>query len=234
MNEPLARSLMTSQVTTIPPEMPVADIAHLLVERGISAVPVVAMDGSLLGLVTEADLICRLAARLDEAPTWLGTLFADPAKAAERYARAHGFIAEEVMTTEVVTILPDMPAAEIAVTLERHRIRRVLVVEHGRLQGVVSRRDLLRVVESTEREPADVPDERIRRAIVAVMRRQSWAMSALTAVEVHDGVVEFHGFSPGLPVQRALRVLAEQVHGVKRVSDQTIPMSADIYGYGAD
>src|SRR4051812_29734331 len=146
MNEPLARSLMTSQVTTIPPEMPVADIARLLAEHGISAVPVVAMDGSLLGLVTEADLICRLAAQLDGAPSWLGALFADPAKAAERYARAHGFIAEEVMTTEVVTIPPDMPAAEIAATLERHRIRRVLVVERGRLLGVVSRRDLLRVV----------------------------------------------------------------------------------------
>jgi CBS domain-containing protein len=232
MNEPLARSLMTSQVTTIPPEMPVADIARLLAEHGISAVPVVAMDGSLLGLVTEADLICRLAARLDEAPSWLGALFADPAKAAERYARAHGFIAEEVMTTEVVTIPPDMPAAEIAATLERHRIRRVLVVERGRLLGVVSRRDLLRVVESPERELADVPDERVRRAIVATMRRQPWAASALT-VEVHNGVVEFHGFSPGPPVQRALRVMAEQVPGVKQVSDQTVPIPADIYGYGA-
>jgi CBS domain-containing protein len=232
MNEPLARSLMTSRVTTIPPEMPVADIARLLTEQAISAVPVVAMDGTLLGLVTEADLICRLAAQLDEAPSWLGALFADPAKAAERYARAHGFIAEEVMTTDVVTISPEMPAAEIAATLEQHRIRRVLVVERGRLQGVVSRRDLLRAVDCTERELADLPDERIRRAIVALMRRQPWAASPLT-VEVHDGVVEFHGFSPGLPVQRALRVLAEQVPGVKQVSDQTVPMPAYSYGLGA-
>jgi CBS domain-containing protein len=231
MTEPLARSLMTARVTTIPPEMPVVDIARLLAERGISAVPVVTMDGNLLGLVTEADLICRLAAQLDEAPSWLGGLFADPAKAAERYARAHGFVAEEVMTTEVVTIPPEMPAAEIAATLERHRIRRVLVVEQGRLRGVVSRRDLLRVVASTEREHADVPDERIRRAIIARMRQQPWTASSLT-VEVYDGVVEFHGFSPSSPVQRALRVMAEQVPGVKRVSDQTVPMPADIYGYG--
>ena len=50
--------------------------------------------------------------------------------------------------------------------------------------------------------------------------------------EYPDGVVEFHGFSPSSPVQRALRVMAEQVPGVKRVSDQTVPMPADIYGYG--
>jgi CBS domain-containing protein len=137
------------------------------------------------------------------------------------------------MTTEVVTIPPEMPAAEIAATLERHRIRRVLVVEHGRLLGVVSRRDLLRAVESTEREPADVPDEHIRRTIVAGMRRQPWAASALT-VEVHDGVVEFHGFSPGPAVQRALRVMAEQVPGVRQVSDETVPIPTYLYGYGVD
>jgi CBS domain-containing protein len=209
--------------------MPVADIAHLLAERGISAVPVTAADGSLLGLVTEADLICRLAARLDEVPSWLGALFVDPERAAERYARAHGFIAEEVMTKEVVTVPPDMPAAEIAVTLEKHRIRRVLVVEQGRLQGVVSRRDLLRAIESPDRECSDIPDERIRRAIMAIMRKQAWVASAQTVVEVHDGNVEFHGFSAGPPVQRALRVLAEQVPGVKHVSDQTVPMSPHIY-----
>src|SRR4051794_12436159 len=189
----LGTKLMTSRVTTIPPEMPVADIARLLAEYGISAVPVVARDGSLLGLVTEADLICRLAAQLDEAPSWLAGLFADPAKAAERYARAYGFTAEEVMTTEVVTIPPETSAAEIAATLERHQIRRVLVAEDGHLRGVVSRRDLLRAVECPERELTKLPDERIRRAIVARMRQQPWAASPLT-VEVHDGVVEFHGF----------------------------------------
>lgn len=231
MNGITARGLMTSKVTTVPPDMPVADIACLLAEQGISAVPVTAADGSLLGLVTEADLICRLAAQLDEVPSWLGALFIDPAKAAERYARAHGFIAEEVMTTEVVTISPDTPATEIAATLEKHRIRRVLVVEHGRLLGVVSRRDLLRMVESPERESGDVPDERIRRAIVSIMRKQAWVASAQTTVDVHDGHVEFHGFSSGPPVQRALRVLAEQVPGVKQVSDQTVPMLP--YPYGA-
>ena len=65
------------------------------------------------------------------------------------------------------------------------------------------------------------------------MRQQPWAASPLT-VEVHDGVVAFHGFSPSLSVQRGCACwLNKCVHGVKQVSDQTVPMPADIYGYGA-
>ena len=87
MNQPTAENLMTAEVTTISPEMPVPAIARLLAEHGISAVPVVATDGSLLGLVTEADLICRLAARLDEEPSWLGALFADPANMGANFSK---------------------------------------------------------------------------------------------------------------------------------------------------
>ncbi|MBS7810289.1 CBS domain-containing protein [Roseococcus pinisoli] len=234
MREPNARELMSEPVVTIPPDMPVADIARLLAERGISAVPVEGEEGVLLGLVTEADLICRLAARLDHAPSWVGSLFVNADKAAERYARAHGWIAEEVMTQDVVTVGPDAPASAIAAAMEQHGIRRVVVVEAGRIQGVVSRRDLLRALDVSPPEPAiDVPsDDRIRSAVVAIMRREAWAGTAHASVEVHEGVVEFHGLWPGRSVQRGLRVLAEQVHGVKGVSDQTIQGTEDLYWIG--
>ena len=56
------------------------------------------------------------------------------------------------------------------------------------------------------------------------MRRESWADTFHTLVEVHEGIVEFHGFAPGREVQRALRVLAEHIPGVKGVRDRTEPM----------
>jgi CBS domain-containing protein len=56
-----ARDLMTPDVMTVPPETPVVAIARLLAERGFSAVPVTGAAGRLLGIVTEADLIRRLA-----------------------------------------------------------------------------------------------------------------------------------------------------------------------------
>jgi CBS domain-containing protein len=221
MTEPTARDLMTRAVVTIPPDMPVMDIVQLLADRGISAVPVTQVDGTLLGLVSLAELTTRLSASGTDHPSWLRRLFADPARLADRYARAHGFIAEEVMTTDIVTVRPDAPASVIASTLDRKGIRRVLVTTEGRLQGVVTRSDLLRAVTSRVIEPAELPDNRIRAAILAAMRREDWADPFYTHVEVHDGIVEFLGFTPGPAVQRALRVLAEQVPGVKGVRDRT-------------
>lgn len=230
MTEPTASDLMTSEVVTIPPNMPVTSIARLLADRGISGVPVLDADGALLGLVTQADLVSRLSRTTETAPSWLRWLFADTARAADRYARTHGFVAEEVMTPDIVAVPPNTPVSAIAETLERKGIRRVLVTERGQLRGVVSRSDLLRAVTSNETEAAELPDARIRVAIVAAMRREPWADPFHTLVEVHDGMVEFYGFAPGPAVQRALRVLAEQVPGVKGVSDHTEPLPAYYQG----
>ncbi|WP_255569548.1 CBS domain-containing protein [Neoroseomonas alba] len=221
MTEPTARDLMTRAVITIPPDMPVMGIVQLLAYRGISAVPVTRADGRLLGLVSLADLTARLSASAPEHRSWLRWLFTDPVRSADRYARIHGFVAEEVMATDIVTVPPDAPASEIAATLERKGLRRVLVTVGDRLQGVVTRSDLLPAVISRETEPADLPDTRIRSAILAAMRREDWADPFYTHVEVHDGIVEFFGFTPGPAVQRALRVLAEQVPGVKGIRDRT-------------
>jgi CBS domain-containing protein len=224
MESTSARDLMMSGVVTVPPDTPVMDIARLLWERRISAVPVVSSDGVLLGIVTEADLVRRLAAMVDKAPSWLSSLFADPAVEADRYARSHGFVAQEVMTTDVVTVSQNTRAAEIAALMEEHGIRRVLVVEEGRLCGIVSRADLLRTLVVPKTEAVDVSDDRIRRAVLAAMRREPWADSLHTSVEVENGVVRFHGFSRGEAIQRGLRVLAEEVPGVKGVIDDTAMM----------
>ena len=217
-----ARDLMTTRVVTVPPDMDVEAIARLLAGHGITAVPVVDGHDALLGLVTAADLTCRLSSPPPETPSWLRWLLADPSKAAIRYARAHGFVAEDVMSLDVDTVPPNMPAAGIAAIFEHKGLRRVLVTEHGHLLGIVSRSDLLRAVTGETVElTARLPDARIRSAILAAMRRESWADVFYTQVEVRDGIVEFHGFAPGREVQRALRVLAEQVPGVKGVRDRT-------------
>ena len=81
MNSLTARDLMTPDVVTVPPETPVIAVARLLAERGISAVPVLDQAGALLGIVTEADLIRRLAGEEDKPAGWFRTLFADPGSA---------------------------------------------------------------------------------------------------------------------------------------------------------
>jgi CBS domain-containing protein len=226
----LARDLMTPDVVTVPPETPVMAMARLLADRGISAVPVVDGEGKVLGIVTEADLIRRLAGEEDKPTSWFGALFSDPASQAERYARTHGVTARDLMTEKVVTVAPDTTAAHIAQMMEQQGIRRVVVVEGEKLKGIVSRADLLRALVAPPHEEAELSDERIRRAVMAAMKKEPWTDTFYTMVEVKDGVVTFHGFRRSDAVQKALRVLAENVPGVKDIKDDTQPMPVFIYG----
>lgn len=230
MTGPVARDLMTPDVVTVPPETPVMAMARLLADRGISAVPVVDPQGKVLGIVTEADLIRRLAGEEDKPSSWFGSLFADPASQAERYARTHGVTAKDLMTEKVVSVAPDTTAAHIAQMMEQQNIRRVIVVEEGKLKGIVSRADLLRALVTPVHQEAELSDERVRRAVMAAMKKEPWTDTFYTLVEVKDGVVTFHGFRRSDSVQKALRVLAENVPGVKAVEDDTQPMPVFIYG----
>jgi len=196
----------------------------MFADRGISTVAVVGPEGGLLGIVTEADLIRRLTDE-DERPRagWLARLLGNPNIAAEQYVRSHGRTAGDLMTREVVTVGPEDSAAHIARLMDEHKIRRVLVMEGGKLIGLVSRPSLLRaLIEPTKGLPTGLSDEDIRRAVLAAMRREEWATTGNIAVGVRDGVVEFSGFRHSETVSRALRVLAEGVPGVKQVVDRTL------------
>lgn len=230
MSGPLAKDLMTPDVVTVPPETPVMAIARLLADRGISAVPVVDAAGKVLGIVTEADLIRRLAGEEDRPASWFGSLFSDPASQAERYARTHGVTAKDLMTEAVVSVAPDTTAAHVARVMEEKKVRRVIVTEDGKLKGIVSRADLLRALVAPTHEEADLSDERLRRAIMSAMKKEPWTDTFYTMVEVKDGTVTFHGFRRSEAVQKALRVLAENIPGVKAVVDDTQPMPVFIYG----
>ena len=226
---PTARDLMTRRVITVPPTAPVPDIARMLCDRGISAVPVVEKDGTVLGMVTEADLIRRLAGQEDAPVGWFRGLFIDPASRAERYARTHGAVASDIMTQGAITISPHASAAEVAHLMEERNIRRLLVTESGRLVGLISRADLLRALIAPVEAPEEgLPDERIRLAVMEAMKNEPWANGTFTAVVVKDGVVSFEGYSQHDGIKRGLHVLAMGVHGVKGVVDNTQPMPAGI------
>ena len=109
-----ARDLMTTEVVAVPPSTPATSLARLLADRGISAAPVTDPEGRLLGVVTEADLLRRLAGTEDKPAGWLRRLFRDPDRQAAQYARTHGKEAHDVMTQDVVTVDPDATAEHCA------------------------------------------------------------------------------------------------------------------------
>lgn len=221
----IARDLMTRDVVTVPDDMGVATVARVLAEAGISAVPVTDQAHGLLGIVAELDLLRRLAGAADAPPGWLASLFADERSLAERYTRTHGLKARDVMTRHVATVAEDATAEAIARLMEERGIRSVPVVAaDGRLCGIVSRADLLRaVLAPPRRDPQAVADERIRRDVLDGLRQQPWGVVHNLSVEVQDGVVLLQGYHRSPEARQAVRVLAENVEGVRAVDDQTRP-----------
>jgi CBS domain-containing protein len=145
-----AAEIMTRKVVTIPPTMHARDIARLLAEHRISAVPVVNRSGAVVGIVSEGDLVRRSGiARDEQASWWLDMLAQGEALAPEfvRYARSGGKLASDLMSRDLVSVGEATPITEIAGLFERHRIKRVPVLDaNQRLVGIVSRADLVRAI----------------------------------------------------------------------------------------
>jgi CBS domain-containing protein len=214
----LARDVMTRDPLTLPPEAPLGVVANLFAERGISGAPVVDADGRLLGIVTEGDLIRRMAAGAEKPRSWLVEFFRPAARQAADFSRVHGRTAQDVMTRHAHAVTEETPIGEVAHLMEQHGIRRVPVLRDGVLVGIVSRADLVRALMAPGATiAADAPDEQIRRAVRKAMRQQPWVDAFYIYADVRDGVVSFHGFCRNEEVKRALRVLAEEIPGVKGV-----------------
>jgi CBS domain-containing protein len=225
-------SVMSRAVATVPPDAPVHAIASLFAERGISGAPVVDAEGRLLGMVTEGDLIRKLAATQERPRSWLWKLLGDAPRQAEHYARTRGQRARDLMTTQLVTVSEEDDLGHVARLFEDEGIRRVPVVREGKLVGIVSRADLMVALTSPpEQLAAEAPDDaRIRREVASHLREQSWVDTRFVFAEVQGGVVTFHGFCRSEEVKRGLRVLAEGVEGVREVRLDLVPTPPFLLG----
>jgi CBS domain-containing protein len=221
-----ANDVMTSKVITVTPATLVSEVARLLFERHISALPV--LDGEqLVGIVSEADLLHRYEIGTDCAlggdPWWMRLFSADRSPA--EYVKSHARYARDIMTRDVATVAPDTPLAAIATLLERRRIKRVPVLDEGHVVGIVSRSDLVHALVSAARAGAPagpIADDAIRALVLAELRRQGWWRKELSGVTVEQGVVTFAGLIESESERLAARVAAETVPGVHRVVDKRL------------
>ena len=217
----LAKDVMTRRVVTVAPETPVPEVARLLLDRRISAVPVVDAGGRLLGIVSEGDLIRRPEIVGGRRRSWWLSLLSGGERDPAEYVRTHGGQAADVMTREVVVVAEDTPVGDIARLLEERRIKRVPVVRRGKLVGIVSRADLLRGLASARPRPrASRPTDRaIRERLVKRLEREPWVPLGQINVIVTDGVVHLWGLVDSAEQRRALQVAARDTAGVRRVED---------------
>lgn len=218
----LAKDVMTTAILTVTPDTDVGDIARTLLEAHISAIPVIAADGTLVGIVSEGDLMHRAEAETRRRPSWWLRLLATPEEPTERYLKEFGRRARDVMTRNVITVEPDTPLTEIAAILEKFHIKRVPVLEGGRLVGIVSRANLLRGVASWRRPGGvRVEDSALRALLLAALNEAELPMHLIN-VTVTSGVVEIWGVVDSEIQIDAARAAAEATAGVVRLESHLV------------
>ena len=190
------REVMSSPVVTVPPAMRLKDVANLLVNQGISAVPVVDGD-DLVGIVSEADLV-----PLELVPDPRAHLAPLPEASQTAFRTA-----SEAMTRDVIALPEEADVADAGRLMLERRIKSIPVLRGRRVVGIVARRDLLEVLARS--------DEEITRDLEALLAAELGAPSRYR-VTVRDGVVDLTG--PPDPVDRQLAtLLARGVPGVLEV-----------------
>jgi len=214
--KPTVADVMTREVVTVDALAPFKEVVRLMQEHEVSALPVVDADGVVLGIVSEGDLI------LKEDPGLEGgvRLFEGRHRATDR-AKAAGKLAHELMTVPVISVTPEAPLGEAARRMHRKEVKRLPVVDaDGRLVGIVSRADLLRVF---LREDAEVARE-IREDVI---RRTLWIDPATIQIVVRDGVVTMKGQVERRSLLPVVERLVASVEGVVAVNDRLSYASDD-------
>lgn len=210
--------IMTRDVLSVPPDASVREVAALMLDRRISGVPVVDAEQRVVGVVSEGDLIRRPEIETEPADRGWLSIFVSAEERARDFVKSHGRLAREVMTLPAICVAPDTPLEEAVRIMERQRIKRLPVVEQGKLAGMITRADVVRAL--LERKPAlssAGTDEELRRRIEALLRSEGWAASAYIVVEVSAGRVQLWGTVESAAQREAILVAINGLDGVKDV-----------------
>jgi len=217
-----AADIMTPDVIVAHPDTTLEALVDLMLDHRISGLPIID-DGIIVGIVSESDLLRRAETGTEKRRSNLLELLSSTASSSADYVRTHGRKASEIMSTDLITVAPDTPIAEIADILESRRIKRVPVVAEGKVLGIVTRANIMKALAvrlHRAPQPVNTDDRSIRWALWDEFQRHRWAQKvAQFDVSVRDGVVHLWGIVRGEDHRRALVVAAENTPGVKAVRD---------------
>jgi CBS domain-containing protein len=201
--------VMTSPAISVPETATYHDIVDAMVTHNISAVPVVNRDGVVLGVVSEADLLHKMQfAGADPARRLL-----ERKRVRDGRRKAVAVLAADLMSTPAIVVGPAASIPVAAALMSRHGVKRLPVVDtHGRLIGVVSRADLVRLYAR--------PDEQVLADVRENVLRGTLSMDpdALT-VAVDNGVVSLAGVVDRRSTVTIVELLVRTIPGVVEVAN---------------
>ena len=193
MRHAIAREIMTSPVFTVSPDTPFRNVVAIMLDHGISGVPVVDADGRLLGIVTEADLLHK-----EEAPQpqpalipWHGSSLRLE-RIRDRHRKATGLTAGELMTENVVTATEETSAHQLAHLMLARNINRIPILRDGRVVGIVARTDILKLFTRG--------DQALIEAVREVLVRDLWIDPKGLSISCLNGVVTYRERSTAAPI----------------------------------
>ena len=219
-----ARDIMVTDVISVGPEASVRDVAKILLADRISAVPVIDEQRHLVGIISEGDLIRRAELGTNHHRSWWLELFSGMNKEAlaTRFLKSHGRKVKDVMTAKnLITAKPTTPIRDIAVSLEKNRIKRVPIVAKGQVVGIVSRANIIQALAGLPEGPAQTmtSDATIRKKVMKQIKAEKWSKGSLMNATVQSGRVHLWGVVDSVAEKEAARVAAELVEGVKEIDN---------------
>jgi CBS domain-containing protein len=176
------RDVMTANVAAVGGDATLKQVAELMVDRGVSGIPVVDAEHGVLGVVSEADLVMKAASPPERAGIFW-RLFAPEGL---DMRRLQATTAAEAMSAPAVTVDPDQSVAEAARLMVDAGVKRLPVIEGGRLAGIVSRADIVRTFTRSDGEIW----EELRNDVLA---RRLWIAPDTLDLEVTGGRVRIAG-----------------------------------------
>jgi CBS domain-containing protein len=214
--------VMTKVVVSTSTQSTVADALDLMARSHVSGLPVVDKSHMLVGIVSDADFLRRPEIMtLGRENRWYENFFL-PARSAEIYAHTHGRRVEEVMSSEVATIEESANLNAAIALMEKRHVRRLPVVQGGKMVGIVARGDIVRALANCIREISQerpTTDAAIKHDIEAELQAHSWAPIATLEVLVKDGKVVIRGALSDERIRKAVLAVAENANGVIAVED---------------
>lgn len=218
-----ASDIMTRRVITVARDASILEAVRLMLQNRISGLPVVDDKGRLVGMVTEGDFLRRAETSTERRRSrWIEFLIG-PGRLADEYVHAHGRKVDEVMTSEPHIVSSDTPLERVVEVMQRRHVKRLPVVDDGRLVGIISRANLLHALASLGRDlpTTTANDSEIRERLLAELADKPWSPARLNVV-VRNGEVELSGVIIDERGREAIMVAAENVPGVKVVHDHLV------------
>jgi len=140
---------MTREVITVTATTSVKDLARILTDNTISGVPVVDDDGTLIGVVTESDLIDQN--KKIHIPTVVSILdsfiyLESPDRMEKEILKIAGSTVADIYTPDIITVTVTTPLDELATIMSEKSIHTLPVLDGGKLVGVIGKKDIIRTI----------------------------------------------------------------------------------------